>query len=811
MANFIISPYAISWDSIRNQLQSYIQGKTEQETWKDFYVSGAGQTVIEIAAALGAFYAYHFIVGRRECYLTTAQNYTSIVGLAQNNGYSCKRGTNLQVNINFAPSVSTPLYKWDIIGSYLDYDLIVMDNFDGENELTPGKEYTIPCVIGNLVDGNDAIIIPTDKLTSFSFHSDKTTDQYRLILNNQEVPTSTQVKDLQKDYWVTITNPYGSFDAFYLQQGNYKYSPNDILYVQFVERNNLDWGAFSESNLHIDIPGQITEAGCTLLQDRIESEDIDQIRIKAPLYHETSMVIRSRRDYSKYLLLANNKLITANDRDITPGLIEITYLTKDGSILTQEEINHWLDEIEQARPSGVARALITHPIEVARDLKIKIWKTETGSTSAISSSISDIIKKYNNVLGLQLDLNQLEHDIERLEGVKIARVTAESGTWKANDHYKIFDTITNKNGDTYWVSAINMKSGTSKPTWPKDIGQTVVDNQLVWEKVSEYDGTVLHTWKANSKYEKYDYIREEVLSDGTYGQSGINMPVWGSNNLRDNHLEWTKLNDSEVEKLRQDYYESISSEIANIRKQVTTEVAARLKTEFDVDFETNYVDELEAIKIKYQDSEGNIPSQNMNAYNKEVQSLYENELQKYLNENLDRLVQEELDETLDNMFKSSKFKQWYASTAFLLNDLIMVSQEEKLYFYKCTKCYLYVDSNIFRVSEYVGKSSNQEPVWSSTTYDGNLVWKKYENGIVIQNPLKWEPETNFKVGDNIEVNEQYYTVTNLIGTSSKTEPKWPTYSGAEIEDNDIIWTMMDESSRTLTLAWNEYFSLTWSV
>ena len=277
MPNFIISPYAISWESIRNQLQAYIQSKTESETWKDFYVSGAGETVVEIAAALGAFYAYHFIVGRRECYLSTAQNYTSIVGLAQNNGYSCARGTNLQINVNYAPSVTTPVYKWDIIGSYLEYDVIAMADFDGDNELVPGREYNIPVIIGNLVNGSDAIVVPTERLTSFSFHSDTTTDTFRLILNNQEIPVSTEFKDLNKDYWVAITNTFGSVDAFYLQKGNYKYHPNDTLYIQFVERNNLTWTTFDPTNLHIDIPGEITEAGCTLIKDRIEQEDKDQV------------------------------------------------------------------------------------------------------------------------------------------------------------------------------------------------------------------------------------------------------------------------------------------------------------------------------------------------------------------------------------------------------------------------------------------------------------------------------------------------------------------------------------------------------
>ena len=74
MADFIISPYAISFDSIKNNLQQYVSSKPENETWLDFYASSAGETIIEIAAALGAFYAYHFIVGRRETFLSCAEN-----------------------------------------------------------------------------------------------------------------------------------------------------------------------------------------------------------------------------------------------------------------------------------------------------------------------------------------------------------------------------------------------------------------------------------------------------------------------------------------------------------------------------------------------------------------------------------------------------------------------------------------------------------------------------------------------------------------------------------------------------------------
>ena len=62
MADFIISPYAISYNSIKEALQNYIENKSEAtNTWKDFYASGAGETILELDAAVAAFYVFHFI------------------------------------------------------------------------------------------------------------------------------------------------------------------------------------------------------------------------------------------------------------------------------------------------------------------------------------------------------------------------------------------------------------------------------------------------------------------------------------------------------------------------------------------------------------------------------------------------------------------------------------------------------------------------------------------------------------------------------------------------------------------------------
>ena len=57
MADFIISPYAISFTNIKNSLQSYIQNKSDvTSTWKDFYTAGATiRTVSFLAKVIALF------------------------------------------------------------------------------------------------------------------------------------------------------------------------------------------------------------------------------------------------------------------------------------------------------------------------------------------------------------------------------------------------------------------------------------------------------------------------------------------------------------------------------------------------------------------------------------------------------------------------------------------------------------------------------------------------------------------------------------------------------------------------------------
>lgn len=546
MADFIISPYAISFDSIKNNLQQYVSSKPENETWLDFYASSAGETIIEIAAALGAFYAYHFIVGRRETFLSCAENRTSLIGLSQNLGYSVSRGDNLQVSINIVPNQTITLAKWAILGSYTEYDVILSEDII----LNQGVAIDVPVIIGNSMI--ETINVNSNKLQQFSFLNDRVTDTYRLLLNDRVLPVSSEIKDALNDKYVTISNVYGAMDVFYLQQGEYQYMAGDNLYLQFVERNNLTYNDFSSSNLNIDYANQINEV--KLIKDKTDLESLASIKAKAPLYHETSMVIRARKDYSKYLKLKHPQIIEANDKDIYPGLIAISYIKEDGSSLTEEEKEYWLNQIEESRPSGVAKAVIIDSNVINKTLNISLWKgVDKNIDSTISDTIDKILKGYENAFEPKIDLNQIEHDIEKLDNIKIARVEIDSEDRASDTFYRLYDNVKIDGTDFYCGSFVN-KTGSEEPTWPRNIGDIVLDGDIIWKKVNEFKGIAVYNWEPNTEKYEYDYIKVDIKNEdgdiigtdiftciGFVNTSSKVEPEWGQEFINDNELIWQKI------------------------------------------------------------------------------------------------------------------------------------------------------------------------------------------------------------------------------------------------------------------------------
>ena len=573
MANFIISPYAISFNSIKNALQQYINNKSTSsvlDTWKDFYTAGAGQTILELDAGVAAFYAFHFILGRREAYLPVAQNYSSILGGAETLGYSASRGHNVHVNIKIRPTVTKSLKKWDVIGSYAEYDVVLLEDIT----ISKDVETVLKCVIGN--SAVQGIQITSSEVQQFTFTAEDTTDDCRLVLNDTEVPFTDKLEDAVNDNYIMLSNSYGSVDVFYLNQGgehisysvtngtkkgwtstsginghsvpasaiihadiiqsrtlnndgnytytgttytsNYTYATQDVLYLQYIQRNTLLYSSLDERTLELDYGAVLN---LDLDSDYQAVQSADSVRLGASIYHETNNVVRARKDFAKFLQQDNSLgLVDTNDKDINPGLVAVTYLkdtaSEDGVRLTKAEKEAYMEKVVKASPDGVAKVFIEDPIPVTRNLEITITAKKDESLPAdIEANIDAILAAYQNQLAISVDFNDIEYSLERLQGVKKAEVNFGTKEYSTLTNYKLYDIIKVENipiGTELqtWnmiCTRISPKSGEKEPDWSAaNSGTSVVDNNLLWERSNTFVSSVPYRWKERSVFELFSNV-----------------------------------------------------------------------------------------------------------------------------------------------------------------------------------------------------------------------------------------------------------------------------------------------------------------
>ena len=607
MANFIISPYAINFDTIKNALQNFINNKNNSsviDTWTDFYTAGAGQTMVELDAAVAAFYFFHFILGRREAFLPVAQNYSSLLGDAETLGYCTSRGHNVHIKIKITPNNTLTLPKWSVIGSYSEYDIVLLE----QATLTKDEEATLYCTIGN--SAAQAITITSSDVQQFTFTASDTTDDYRLILNDTEVPVATNLEDAVDDKYITLSNSYGSIDVFYLNQwgnhinysvsrgsehgwtftsgeaganvplsakiykdlvqaqsivntgdfiytgsttvSNYTYTTQDVLYLQYIQRNNLQFGTLSLSTFVVDY-GEVTDF--ELVEDRKDVQDGDSIKLAAPVAHEVNNVIRARKDYSKYLLQDNTfNLIDVNDHDINPGLMAVTYLKKPNAagnnLLTQEEKEGFMERVVKVCPDGVPNIYIEDPIPVIRTLNIELkQKSDDLIPPNVIELVEDILNEYKNKLQPEVDLEELENKLEQITGVKIARVDLGTQDYQLNHTYKLYDIVRVENilvgteFQTWDMIAIKIqtKTGEYEPDWSSagNYGDIVYDSDIVWERANKYVSSVPYRWKSRGDFNLYSDVA--VGYDVYPNCTSYTMPNWDNVFVVDGNVTFNKL------------------------------------------------------------------------------------------------------------------------------------------------------------------------------------------------------------------------------------------------------------------------------
>ncbi len=260
---WVTDPKSVSFSSIRSDLMTYLQSKSDYLRWKDFYNSSAGQVLIELIAGMGAMLQHKAVVGRRETFLPYMQNRSSAVARAEAGGYSCDRGKNVHLTFSITPNVTTSLSKYDVVGTVKDADIMLLDNY----VLNAGVPMIISVVIGNLL--YEDLVVPDSELQIFRFSDPYVTEDIQLqkglyltpgdptTFNGSILNTSELIIDLLNNKYITLTNTLDAVDVMYLNNNSsdpYYYNTGDILRLYYIKAYDLTFQftdlTFSYGTIH---------------------------------------------------------------------------------------------------------------------------------------------------------------------------------------------------------------------------------------------------------------------------------------------------------------------------------------------------------------------------------------------------------------------------------------------------------------------------------------------------------------------------------------------------------------------------------
>jgi len=415
----MIEQESVSFEAIEQDFLDYLSELPDTYKWKDQYEDSVGQTLIELLAGFGSFLGTRILLTRREAFLSTALLRSSVQGIAGSNlGYSVYRGRNPHVQLTVTASSPVTLNKFQSVGSYGQYDVVMAT----QQSLVVGSN-VVEVIIGDTKTSSQ--LIQTNDPTTFRFYDSGVSEDYFVDLNGNEVPVSSEYKDLLEDYYLAITNYLNSVDVSYLNDGSYNYSVGDTLTLHYVEKASI--GAVDLSSVMFDY-GVVTDS--ELLYPDISADSLDLIRIKAPMYHETQSMVRSKEDFKKLTTTLIEGGKDVNGRDVSPAVIELVYVKEDGSLMTEQEKDDLIEALDSYRLFGTCPPTIIDPtkVDIPLDVSVTLLPGSSQTVSNIEDTIDDSLDDYTKVLGASFDMTGLEYDIERLDGVKYARVYLASGS-----------------------------------------------------------------------------------------------------------------------------------------------------------------------------------------------------------------------------------------------------------------------------------------------------------------------------------------------------------------------------------------------
>ena len=510
---------SLSITSAYNSIVNFFKSQENNTRWRDLTTGSEGSFLIRLLSNVFSAISYRIVGQSRETYLATAALTSSNVAISNNLQYSVYRGSNLKRTVRILPDSNYVYPKLSVIGQYSDsYDIITLE----ETSLEEGIAKDVRTVIGKI---KEVTFTPgTSAIRPFSLFATGISEDFVIYISNAqttdegviEVPTTKIMREMVNDKYLVRTNPYLSIDIMYLNNYpnfKYTYGTDTEITVRYVELADVPQTPYTSSMFDCG-----TVENYSTISTYIPIEDINSIKVNAPLNYDVQCLIRSKADYAKRIQDLVPAVKQVNWETLTPTYTLITYLKNDLTLLTEEENNNVDSILEEENFFGTPLPDKTSPRRAVAKLQINLaLKDKYKNISDIKIDINNILSNYHDYkLGSTFNTFDFGRELENLSYVRYARVSHVIHERNVNSNYQI-GYIINYNNNTYKAFQILGQSGVTEPEWKLpnkidtvkgiDTGLLTQDGSLIWKcykRLPNIDN--ITRWKNSFNYGINEYV-----------------------------------------------------------------------------------------------------------------------------------------------------------------------------------------------------------------------------------------------------------------------------------------------------------------
>ena len=270
----------------------------------------------------------------------------------------------------------------------------------------------------------------------------------------------------------------------------YQYGNGTTLRLDYVQLRNVVFDLPDVEFYYGTI--QFQDSRTKILSPYQVPETINNIKVNAPLYFETQFLIKGREDFKKVFKQLDSTFIDTNGRDLSPAIVEVTYLKDDLTLLNLEQKLIKVTELNKYRPFGFAPTQIADPLKVDYKLSINLLLYTGVTLPVIEQEIQNVltyeqsdgyVTPRQKRLAYELDLYQLEHEINNLVNadgqkyIQITRLSMYTETYAINTPYKRGDFVTHASNSTYMFECVKTL-GKNLKTFTTDFCNVTVPTYL---------------------------------------------------------------------------------------------------------------------------------------------------------------------------------------------------------------------------------------------------------------------------------------------------------------------------------------------